>query len=77
MSEWFLFCDLVVIVQAVHNPFSDTAATFPSGIPDSYVNASVLEYVAKHVKGTTFKQYFMAMSIMVTPLVLSLSISFM
>ena len=64
MSECFWFCYLVLTVQAVHNPYSDTAATFPLGIPDSYVNASVLGYINTHFRGTTLKQYFMAMAIM-------------
>lgn len=61
-SSMFLY----LAFQAVHNPFSDNQATFPNGIPDSYVNASVLEYIDRKIKGTTHTQYHMAMSIMDT-----------
>ena len=56
---------LYVAFQAVHNPFADNQATFPSGIPDSYVNATVLGRIGELFSGqATLKQYFMAMAIM-------------
>jgi len=56
---------LYVAFQAVHNPFADNQATFPSGIPDSYVNATVLGRIGEtYSEQATLKQYFMAMAIM-------------
>ena len=43
---------------------SDTIATFPEGIPDSYVNASVLTHIKSKINGLSYKQYNMALSIL-------------
>jgi hypothetical protein len=49
---------LYLAFQAVHNPYADTAAgaDYPAGVPDSYLNASVLAHIEKRVKGTTAQQ---------------------
>jgi arylsulfatase A-like enzyme len=59
-SPMFMYLSM----QAPHAPFADLDGTFPDGIPKSYVDPVLFDYINSTMVGQTQKQYYLSLNIM-------------
>ena len=51
-------------VQAVHDPFDDTSEEFADGIPSSYLEDGMYNYITTKITGKNRQQYAMALNLL-------------